>query len=86
MEEGLLSRESKTEVKVGWREIETEMMKLGYLAGPMVAVTLSFYLIQAISLTNMVGHLSELSLSSTAIALSLTGVTGFSVLLGYVCT
>ncbi|KAK6134253.1 hypothetical protein DH2020_031989 [Rehmannia glutinosa] len=55
------------------------MKRLGYLAGPMVAVTLSHYLLQVISLM-MVGHLGELSLSSTALAFSLAGVTGFSLL------
>ncbi|GFQ05094.1 mate efflux family protein dtx1 [Phtheirospermum japonicum] len=81
MEEGLLSKERLGEGRVGWREIGVEMKRLGYLAGPMMAVTLSFYLLQVISLT-MVGHLSELSLSSTAIAFSLSGVTGFIILLG----
>ncbi|GFQ05096.1 mate efflux family protein 5 [Phtheirospermum japonicum] len=81
MEEGLLSKERTGEGSVRWREIGVEMKRLGYLAGPMMAVTLSFYLLQVISLT-MVGHLSELSLSSTAIAMSLAAVTGFSLLLG----
>ncbi|KAL5761138.1 hypothetical protein ACOSQ2_019976 [Xanthoceras sorbifolium] len=58
-----------------------EVKRLGVLAGPMVAVTLSQYLLQVISLM-MVGHLSELALSSTAITISLSGVTGFSLLLG----
>ncbi|PIN00432.1 putative membrane protein, predicted efflux pump [Handroanthus impetiginosus] len=83
MEEGLLLKESVTERRVGWGEtgIWEEMKRLGYLAGPLVAVTLSFYLLQVISLM-MVGHLGELSLSSTAIAFSLGGVIGFSLLLG----
>nr|XP_043633715.1 protein DETOXIFICATION 14-like [Erigeron canadensis] len=58
-----------------------EMKKLGYVAGPMVAVTLSQYLLQVISVM-MVGHLGELSLSSTSIAISLSSVTGFSLILG----
>ncbi|KAI3467030.1 hypothetical protein Pfo_023693 [Paulownia fortunei] len=81
MEEGLLLKERLSERRVRWREIGEEMKRLGYLAGPMVAVTLSHYLLQVISLM-MVGHLGELSLSSTAIAISLAGVTGFSLLLG----
>lgn len=64
-----------------WGEIGEEMKRLAYLAGPMVAVLLSFYLLQVISLM-MVGHLDTLSLSSSAIAFSLAGVTGFSFLLG----
>ncbi|KAL5761143.1 hypothetical protein ACOSP7_019646 [Xanthoceras sorbifolium] len=59
----------------------TEVKRLGVLAGPMVALTLSQYLLQVISLM-MVGHLSELALSSAAITISLSGVTGFSLLLG----
>lgn len=56
-----------------------EVKKLGYLAGPFVAVTLSQFLLQIMA-TMMVGHLGELALSSTAIAISLAGVTGFSLL------
>ncbi|KAL7132390.1 hypothetical protein ABFS83_12G070900 [Erythranthe nasuta] len=80
MEESLLLKERES-LGERWREIAGEMKKLGYLAGPMVAVTLSHYLLQVISLM-MVGHLGELSLSSTAIAISLAGVSGFSLLLG----
>ncbi|XP_065881739.1 protein DETOXIFICATION 12-like isoform X2 [Euphorbia lathyris] len=58
-----------------------EVEKLGRIAGPMVAVVLSQYLLQVISMM-MVGHLDELSLSSTAIAISLSTVTGFSLLMG----
>nr|QEY08341.1 MATE efflux family protein member 5a [Crocus sativus] len=62
-------------------ESKEEVENLGFLAGPMVAVTLSQYLLQLIS-SMMVGHLGELSLASTAIATSLTGVTGFSLIIG----
>ncbi|KAL5763381.1 hypothetical protein ACOSP7_019645 [Xanthoceras sorbifolium] len=55
-------------------ELFAEVKRLGVLAGPM-------YLLQVISLM-MVGHLSELALSSAAITISLSGVTGFSLLLG----
>ncbi|CAI9785417.1 unnamed protein product [Fraxinus pennsylvanica] len=84
MEEVLFLKEEREEKKesVRWGVlIWEEMKRLGYLAGPMVAVTLSQYLLQVISVM-MVGHLGELSLSSTAIAISLCGVTGFSFLLG----
>ncbi|KAK8940076.1 MATE efflux family protein 5 [Platanthera guangdongensis] len=47
----------------------------------MVGVTLSQYLVQVTS-SMMVGHLGELALSSAAIATSLSGVTGFSLLVG----
>ncbi|XP_042036247.1 protein DETOXIFICATION 12-like [Salvia splendens] len=76
MEEGLLAERSRR-----WREIREEMKRLGHIAGPMVAVNLSFYLLQVISLM-MVGQLGELALSGTAIALSVAGVTGLSLLLG----
>ncbi|XP_047965925.1 protein DETOXIFICATION 12-like [Salvia hispanica] len=78
MEEGSPVKERLSE---GWGEIREEMKRLGYVAGPMVAVTLSFYMLQVISLM-MVGHLGELALSSSAIAISLASVTGFSLLLG----
>lgn len=83
VEEGLLlkEKEEKGVVELRWEVIWEEMKELGYLAGPMIAITLSQYFIQVISMM-MVGHLGELSLSSTAIALSLAGVTGFSFLLG----
>ncbi|GER44449.1 MATE efflux family protein [Striga asiatica] len=81
MEAGLLAKESCGGGGSRWREIGKEMKRLGYLAGPMMAVTLSFFLLQVISLM-MVGHLGELSLSSSAIAFSLASVTGFSFHLG----
>lgn len=80
IEEGLLVKEREL-VELRWGVIWKEMKEIGYLAGPMIIVTLSQNLLQTISLM-MVGHLSELSLSSTAIAVSIAGVTGFSFLLG----
>ncbi|KAG9153720.1 hypothetical protein Leryth_005853 [Lithospermum erythrorhizon] len=78
----LVGREENQEWrKIRWGEMGEEMKKLGYLAGPMMAITLSQLSMQVISLT-MVGHLSELSLSSTAIAVSISNVTGFTFLLG----
>lgn len=78
MEEGLLLKPAE---RPTWGLIVEEVKKLSYLAGPMVAVTLSQFFLQSISLM-MVGHLGELPLSSTAMAISLCGVTGFSLLLG----
>lgn len=77
MEESLLPKSSNN--KTTWRILTDEMKKLGFIAGPMVAVTLSQYLLQVISVM-MVGHLGELSLSSTSIAISLSSVTGFSLI------
>ncbi|XP_074358194.1 protein DETOXIFICATION 12-like isoform X2 [Apium graveolens] len=62
---------------VFWREVK----KLAYIAGPMVAVTLSVYLLQIASVM-IVGHLGQLALSSTSFAFSLATVTGFSVMQG----
>ncbi|XP_030922719.1 protein DETOXIFICATION 14-like [Quercus lobata] len=91
MEKSLLTkeREEKREgcclsiTTWGWGhgEFVQEAKRIGYLAGPMVAVNLSQYFLQIISIM-MVGHLSQLSLSSTAIAISLAAVSGFSPLYG----
>lgn len=54
-----------------------EVKRQCYIAGPMVAVILSQNLLRIVSMM-MVGHLGELALSSSSIAISLTGVTGFS--------
>ncbi|KAK7272981.1 hypothetical protein RIF29_14026 [Crotalaria pallida] len=59
-----------------------QLKRLGSLAAPLVAVTVSQYLLQVVSLM-MVGHLGILvSFSGVAIASSFAEVTGFSVLLG----
>lgn len=69
--------------KWGWMEkriaLMEEMKKVGCIAAPMVVVTMLQYLLQVVSVI-MVGHLGQLSLSSVAIATSLTNVSGFSVL------
>lgn len=97
MEEGLLLPRGKDELDqrkgsgstgtLTWRSFFEEVKRLGCIAGPMVAVILSQYLLQIVSMM-MVGHLGELALSSTAIAISLAGVTGFSlfVSLSYIFT
>ncbi|XP_059640298.1 protein DETOXIFICATION 14-like [Cornus florida] len=59
-----------------------ELKKLSKIAAPMVAVTVSQYLLQVVPVM-MVGHLGELALSSVAIGSSLSSVTGFSLLLGF---
>ncbi|KAL8268923.1 hypothetical protein R6Q59_002721 [Mikania micrantha] len=80
MEEGLLS-ERRDDNRLTWSIFAEEAKKLGYIAGPMVAVTLSQFLVQIVSLM-MAGHIGELALSSTAIAISISNVTGFSLLMG----
>ncbi|KAI8023967.1 Protein DETOXIFICATION 12 [Camellia lanceoleosa] len=64
-----------------WRVLGEEVKRLVCIAAPMVVVGLSQYLLQVIS-TMMVGHLGELSLSSSSIAISLSSVTGLSVIFG----
>ncbi|XP_058769408.1 protein DETOXIFICATION 12-like isoform X1 [Vicia villosa] len=91
MEESLLGKEivSKTQSheeqrkeKVVSKDIYMkEMKRICYLAGPMVAIGLSQYLLQVASII-IVGHLGELQLSSTALSISFTTVTGFSFLRG----
>ncbi|KAI4346938.1 hypothetical protein L6164_007801 [Bauhinia variegata] len=58
-----------------------ELRRVGSMAAPMVAVTVSHYLLQVVSLM-MVGHTGKLSFSGVAIASSFAEVTGFSVLIG----
>lgn len=69
--------------KWGWmkrrRAMREELKKVGTIAAPMVVASVLQYLLQVVSLV-MVGHLNQLSLSSVAIATSLTNVSGFSVL------
>ncbi|KAK8627306.1 hypothetical protein V6N13_134920 [Hibiscus sabdariffa] len=88
MEETLIPISEKDEKSerwlLTWPAFVEETKRVGYLAGPMVAVTIAQYLVQVIS-TMMVGHLGELALSSSAIAISLSGVTGFSFLMGLAC-
>jgi MATE family multidrug resistance protein len=84
MEQTLLpkGREDKkpeTPISLTWGVFTVELKRLSVLAGPMAAVILSQYMLQVISIM-MVGHLGELALSSTAIAISISGVTGFSFL------
>ncbi|KAH7835768.1 hypothetical protein Vadar_029671 [Vaccinium darrowii] len=83
MEEGLLvvkeGEKGSGSRSITWGVLAEEMKRLGPIAAPMVAVTLTQDVLQVIS-TMMVGHLGELALSSTAIATSISGVTGYSFL------
>lgn len=56
-----------------------ELKRVSYIAMPMVVVSVSQYLLRAASMM-MLGHLGDLALSSAAIAISLSNVTGFSLL------
>ncbi|XP_044468915.1 protein DETOXIFICATION 12-like [Mangifera indica] len=64
-----------------WRRFVEELKKGSRIAAPMAAVSVLQYLLQVVSVV-MVGHVSQLALSSVAIATSLTNVTGFSLLSG----
>lgn len=88
MEKGLLEKNNgETEsgsVITTWTVFRQEMQSVGYIAVPMITVTLSQFFLQIIS-TMMVGHLGKLALSSTAIAISLCAVSGFSLIFGMSC-
>uniref|UniRef100_A0A2N9ID80 Protein DETOXIFICATION n=1 Tax=Fagus sylvatica TaxID=28930 RepID=A0A2N9ID80_FAGSY len=73
--------ETRPEKRISWTAFTVEIKKLGLLGVPMIVVTLAQFLLPVISMM-MVGHLGELVLSSTAIALSLASVTGFNLLFG----
>jgi len=86
MEEGLLGLkdgEEEERRRCGWAvtrlvgEVKEEGKRVGYIAAPMMAVTVLRYLVQVVS-SMMVGHLGALALSGAAIATSLATVTGFS--------
>lgn len=82
MEKGLLDKEGEESLSLtrisSWRSVYVEeVKKVACIAGPLVAVNLSQYFLQIIAVM-MVGHLGELYLSSTAIAISFCAVTGFS--------
>ncbi|CAN6549544.1 unnamed protein product [Malus baccata var. baccata] len=79
-EEQQQKRNSTTSI-LTWTSFFEEVKRLGCIAGPMVAVILSQNLLLVISMM-MVGHLGELALSSSSIAISLSNVTGFSLFLG----
>lgn len=74
-EEPLLILDGRTK----WEVFVRELNKLSYVAIPMVVVSVSQYLLRAVSMM-MLGQLGELALSSAAIATSLSNVTGFSLL------
>ncbi|KAJ9562133.1 hypothetical protein OSB04_007293 [Centaurea solstitialis] len=77
MEEGLLLT---AEVRRRWAVVlAEEVKKTCYIALPLVVVTVSQNLLLVASVS-MVGHLGELELAATAVATSLTNVTGFSLL------
>ncbi|XP_008446676.1 protein DETOXIFICATION 12-like [Cucumis melo] len=82
MEETLLAKQKENNLSSTSTGVYLEeMRRVGFLAAPLVIVTFSQFMLQIITMM-MVGHLGALALSSTAIAVSISAVTGFSVLLG----
>ncbi|XWS47597.1 hypothetical protein CRYUN_Cryun14cG0165800 [Craigia yunnanensis] len=81
MEEALLDGKEEEKWQITWSGFGEELKKVSYMAVPMVAVTVSQYLLQVISVM-MVGHLGELALSGIAIGSSFANVTGFSLIFG----
>lgn len=84
MDKAPLIREEHGEKEAAskWELFVEELKKVSYIAVPMVVVTVSQHLSRVTSMM-MVGHLGELSLSGTAVATSLTNVSGFSLLVKY---
>ncbi|CAI0449067.1 unnamed protein product [Linum tenue] len=73
-----ISKEGKSHRRWSCNEFMAEVKSLRFLAAPLITINLSQYFLLVISLT-MVGHIGDqLSLSSSAIAISFASVTGFS--------
>ncbi|CAN1759402.1 Protein DETOXIFICATION 14 [Linum perenne] len=82
---GRSSNHRKLTIGWAWDEFSSEVKRVSSLAAPLITINLSQYFLQVISLT-MVGHLGDqLSLSSSAIAISFSSVTGFSPTCGIAC-
>ncbi|KAK6279817.1 hypothetical protein POUND7_020084 [Theobroma cacao] len=82
MDEALLpKKEGRIWEIITWEALGEEFKKVSFVAAPFVAVALSQYLLQVVSMM-MAGHLGELALSGAAIATSFCNVTGFSLLWG----
>ncbi|KAG6779139.1 hypothetical protein POTOM_015508 [Populus tomentosa] len=78
----VMEEEGKREERkwaITWEGFVQELKKAGYIAAPMVVVSVLQYLLQVVSVI-IVGHLGALALASAAIATSITNVTGFSLL------
>ncbi|KAM7271073.1 hypothetical protein ACFE04_030287 [Oxalis oulophora] len=87
LDEALLTKPKTTNLDETKRSCSSifieEVKRICYLGGPNVVVSLSIYFLQVIS-ELMVGHLGELYLSGTAIAIAFRVVIGFSVINNFV--
>ncbi|KAI9120135.1 hypothetical protein K1719_008783 [Acacia pycnantha] len=83
MEESLIAkeREEKPERLFTWQTWSQEVKRILCIAGPVIPVLSSQFFLQIIAIM-IAGHLDKLSLSGTALATSIAGVTGFSFLVG----
>ncbi|CAL5369639.1 unnamed protein product [Camellia sinensis] len=81
MEEPLWQKNEERKLVPTSKAFVEELKKVSHIAAPMVVVTMSQYLLRVVPMI-MVGHISELYLSSAAIATSVTNVSGYSVLFG----
>nr|QBM79483.1 MATE53 [Rehmannia glutinosa] len=75
------NEEKERDSPTKWESFLRELYKVSCIAMPMVVVSLSQYLLRAVSMM-MLGHLGDLALSSASIATSFSNVTGFSLLTG----
>ena len=84
MDEALLQKREGRIWEVITRAVFVEeLKKVSSVAVPFMAMAVSQYLLQVVSLI-MAGHLGELSLSGVAIATSFCNVTGFSLLVKFI--
>ncbi|KAI9120155.1 hypothetical protein K1719_008803 [Acacia pycnantha] len=83
MEESLIAKdiEEKPERLITWQTWSQEVKTIACIAGPVIPVLSSQLFLQIIAIM-IAGHLDELSLSGTALAISIATVTGFSFLVG----
>ncbi|KAI9120147.1 hypothetical protein K1719_008795 [Acacia pycnantha] len=83
MEESLIAKdiEEKPERLITWQTWSQEVKRIVYIAGPVIPVLSSQFFLQIVAIM-IAGHLDELSLSGTALAISIATVTGFSFLVG----
>ncbi|KAK4416454.1 protein DETOXIFICATION 14 [Sesamum alatum] len=72
---------TRSDLAAKWEVFSGELYKVSWLAGPIVVVSMSQYMVRAVPMM-MLGHLGELALSSAAIATSLSNVTGYSLIFG----
>ncbi|KAL2904323.1 Protein DETOXIFICATION 1 [Bienertia sinuspersici] len=81
MESGTSGEAITISKELRWNSLVKELKRVSLLAAPLITVSILQYMVQVVALI-MVGHLGELPLASVAIAISVTNVSGFSLLIG----